>query len=818
MSFQRKLAVWAICLLATFAVAFSQNSFLNYYGLSQFQVSSPGANKFGLYGFDNPSLLNYLHESDAMLVLNDANNKLFSFKEYGAFIAFPHLSFGWVHRSDSNYSVTDYRVSLGFGDRTFGWGIGYGFVGGEKFLAGRSNTWHWGAYYRPHEMLSIAGGQTFSADKTDRETYLEAAIRPFGGAPFTFFTDCAFDREIRDCKYSFGANFEVLDGMHLSGRYFDDKSISLGVDIGFGTGSIGFQSTSNKDGKKLGNSLFLRSGAPDRSIIADMIPVHFVAKLDLSKPIKYQTRGFFDQNSETLFEVFQKIDRAIENKMVTAIAVNLTDVNTGREMMWEIREKLKQAKSKGKKIIVYVDRGNLDLYHFASVADKIFCDPIGTFSFGGYNLGRSYYKRMLDKFGVGFDEIRLFKYKSAAESFARDKMSEGEREQRQALLDDWLKFTKDEICSTNRLTPSQFDEILNNEIFLSADTMLSRKMVDEFHRWADVDEYIRLSEPANTFSFDIDDLETKKMPTDDHWGNNYAKHGIAIIYAIGECDMDAGIKARSLVYNLQAALHSPYIKAIVLRVDSPGGDPLASDYISELMRKCKIENSKPIIVSQGSVAASGGYWLSMYGTKIVSSPITITGSIGVISSWVYDKGLKDTLGITYETVKAGKYADLGASYTLPIIPLGLPVRKLTDDERSQFEKSMMLTYSQFIKKVADGRGKKEDEIEKIAQGRIWSGVAAKENGLVDELGGLAKAIEIAKTEAGIGPNTDVNYIEFPKIPFFDFSYLFSKLAPSIMSTELKAFSEWDYIRGIAKHNGKPLPIIPLDYYEFAPME
>lgn len=818
MCFQRKLAIWAICLLASFAVATSQNSFLNYYGLSQFQVSSPGANKFGLYGFDNPSLLNYLHDSDAMLVLNDANSKMFSFKEYGAFIAFPHLGFGWVHRSDTNYSVTDYRLSLGFGSRTFGWGIGYGFVGGDKFLAGRSNTWHWGAYYRPHDMMSISGGQTFSADRTDRETYLEAALRPFGGAPFTFFADCAFDREIKDSKYSFGANFEVLDGIHLSGRYFDDKSISLGIDVGFGTGSLGFLASNDRDGKNLGNSLILRSGAHDRTIMPDIVAFHYVAKLDLSKNIKYQTRGFFDQNSETLFEVFNKIDRASENKMVTAIAVNLTDVSTGREMMWEIREKLKQAKSKGKKIYVFIDRGNLDLYHFASVADRIVCDPIGTYSFGGYNLGRSYYKRMLDKFGVGFDEIRLFKYKSAAESFARDKMSEGEREQRQALLDDWMKFTKDEICSTNRLSNSQFDEILNNEIFLSADTMLNRKMVDELGRWSDADDVIRKNEPMNTVPFDIDDLQEKQMPTDDRWGNNSAQHGIAIIYAIGECDMDAGIKARSLVYNLQAALRSPFIKAIILRVDSPGGDPLASDYISELMRKCKAEKAKPIIVSQGSVAASGGYWLSMYASKIVASPITITGSIGVISSWVYDKGLKDTLGITYETVKAGKYADLGASYTLPIIPLGLPVRRLTDDERVQFENSMKLTYSQFVKKVADGRGKKEEDIDKIAQGRIWSGVAAKDNGLVDELGGLAKAIEIAKNEAGLRPDDEVRYIEFPKIPFFDFSYLFAKLTPSIIRVDVKAFSQWDYIRGLAKHNGQPLPVIPLDYYDFAPQE
>jgi protease IV len=252
------------------------------------------------------------------------------------------------------------------------------------------------------------------------------------------------------------------------------------------------------------------------------------------------------------------------------------------------------------------------------------------------------------------------------------------------------------------------------------------------------------------------------------------------------------------------------VKAIVLRVDSLGGDAMASDYIAEVVRKYK--DKKPIIVSQGAVAASGGYWLSMDAGTIVSSPVTITGSIGVISSWIYDKGLKDDLGIGTSIVKHGKYSDLGMSYQLPIIPIGLPLRNLNQDERNQFEGTIRSLYTDFVTKVASGRKMSYNAVDSIAQGRVWTGKSAKEIGLVDKLGGLSYAIKLAKEQANLKADEDINIYEFPKQELFDLSLLFSNLFGFDSGVNLKESDLNDIIYRL-KNNGTAMPVLPIEYLE-----
>ncbi len=239
---------------------------------------------------------------------------------------------------------------------------------------------------------------------------------------------------------------------------------------------------------------------------------------------------------------------------------------------------------------------------------------------------------------------------------------------------------------------------------------------------------------------------------------------------------------------------------------------MASDYIAEVVRKYK--SKKPIIVSQGALAASGGYWLSMDATKIVSTPMTITGSIGVISSWIYDKGLKDSLGINTSIVKKGKYSDVGIAYQMPIIPIGLPLRNLNADERQQFEASIADLYKDFVTKVSEGRKMTYDEVHAVAQGRVWTGKDAMEKKLVDELGGLSKAIEIARNEAGIPKDQFVNLYEMPERPLFNWGSLFGGMFGIDTEINLKD-SDIHRILFRLQNNGTAMPVIPLDYYQFA---
>jgi protease-4 len=274
--------------------------------------------------------------------------------------------------------------------------------------------------------------------------------------------------------------------------------------------------------------------------------------------------------------------------------------------------------------------------------------------------------------------------------------------------------------------------------------------------------------------------------------------------------MDEGIRARTLAADVRSAVEDDDVRAIILRVDSPGGDGLASDYVAEALRKAK--GKKPVIVSQGSVAASGGYWLSMYGDTIVAAPTTITGSIGVAGGWMYNTDLKQKLGMTTDHVRVGKHADLGFGFTLPLLGLGIPDRNLTAEERSTVEGLMRYHYADFEGKVATGRGMSRDSVERIAQGRVWSGRDALDNGLVDVLGGLETAIGIAKAGAGIDAADEVRIEVSPEPGLFDFSVLMPRLLGT--NEEQDPDPVIEQIRFRLKHNGVPMPVMPLEEMEY----
>ncbi len=603
--------------------------------------------------------------------------------------------------------------------------------------------------------------------------------------------------------WSAGVAVEALPGVRITGRYFNTDAFSLGFQFSLGHIGVETQAHYNSDQKYAYNSYGVRLGAYDRNIFSSHFPSNnkFV---EMNQPgrISYQRYVLFD-DSQTLSDLLANIDAAKNDPSVGGIAINTSGLEADAEKLWELREKLKDFKTTGKKVFIFIDRGSIELYHFASVADKIVMDPLGTFFIEGFQMGRTFYKGTLEKIGLGFDEWRFLKYKSAAENYSRDKMSDADREQRQKLVDDWYRIAKSDICEARHLTSEQFDRLVNNEVVFLAQQAKEQGLVDSLGRWDMMKELVKKETGSDRAFINPASLEKFKLPYDNHWGE---PPRIAVIYALGACDMDEGITARRLVKNVEAAVDNSRVKAIVLRVDSPGGDAIASDYIAEAMKKAK--GKKPIIVSQGFVAASGGYWLSMYADTIVAAPRTITGSVGVIGGWIYNKGLKDSLGISTDYVKAGDHADLGFGMTLPLIGLTIPDRNLTTEEHARMELLIKTLYKEFVDKVAAGRKQKSDDIEQIAQGRVWSGLDAKQNGLVDVLGGLETAINIAKERAGIPKCQDVTLIEMPEKGLIDFS----KFAPKFFGFETKALSDptIELLKFRLKHNGEPLPMLPME--------
>lgn len=804
-----KKFIYLLLFVLTTASIFAQRSYLTYYELTPIMQTSPGAFKYGLYGFENPAITSYLNATD--LQFSYWNKDINGTRPWGLFMGNPYNGFGLLKSTDGLHSVIDYRYSLAFGSTKFALGLNYGFVGGDKSYFKRSNTLGWGALVRPNEFISIGAMQHYSLDVNDFESAADIAIRPFGDKyPLSIFADASMfnNQSIDKALWSAGISWELVQGVRINGRYFSTKGFSVGADLSFGNIGVAYNQIYDQNGHSGNGAYSLRLGALDRTIFPDLNPEKRFLKLDINGEIKYRKNIFFD-NSVTLFEIINKIEKAKTDKNIAGIVMNLTNITANKELLWEIRKELESFKETGKKVVVFIDRAGIDDYHFASVADKIVMDELGTISLEGYILGRSFYKKMLDNAHIGFDEIRLFKYKSAVENFARDQMSAADKEQRQELVNDWFDLAQNDITRSRNIKKEDFQKITNETFIYSAEKAKELKLIDTTGRWTDCDAIMgKLFD--NYKSIDQKMYFTQPQPFDDKW--SYEPKQIAVIYALGECSMDAGINARELVKDLQSAMNNKNVAAIVLRIDSPGGDALASDYIAEVLRQNK--GKKPVIVSQGAVAASGGYWLSMYADTIVASPMTITGSIGVISSWIYDKGLKDTIGISTDYVKAGKFADLGFAYQFPILGLGLPTRNLSTEERGIIEKFISDAYEMFTKKVADGRKIPVETVKEIAQGRVWSGVDGKDQKLVDVLGGLQDAIDIALDKAGIKKDDYYNIIELPKQKLFDFNL--NVLGMLGLNTEMFKTKE-DILKESLKfrldNNGKALMILPIDYYD-----
>ena len=807
-TYQHQLLLTLLFFYAIPLVAQSQ-PFPDYRSLSELEMSAPGALRYGLYGFSNPALLAPLERSDLELIWSDGGGDWNSFNRWGLFAGFPGIGFGMIHDKTDGFSVTDYRITIAGGDRSGGFGVGYGWSSGDDdSTLRRRNHLTLGYLSRPNKHISIGLSGAFGFSGGSRNGSVELSARPFGNESITLFGDATWDtkEKLGDAAWSAGAVVEPLPGIRLTGRYFDTEVLSLGLGFSLGRLGLGSATTFDTDFTRAQTTYSIRSGQYDRNIFRGIGKRSRYLTIDLRGGMAYRPFLLFDRR-RTFRSTLDQIDAAHEDETIAGITINTSGMAINREMLSELRTALQGFKASGKYVVIYFDRASIDTYHFLTVADRIVMDPIGTIDLRGYAGGRTYYKRMLDDLGIGFEEIRLFDYKSANESFGREEMSEGEREQRQRMVDVLYELARDEISASRNISTDEFDRIIEEVALLRADEALDLDLVDTLGRWDDAKEIMSQLGPDSHVG--TGGLARYQLPTDNRWSEPPT---IAILYAEGVCAMDDGINARSLSKQVDAVADDPDIKAVILRVDSPGGDGLASDLVAEAIKRCS--QKKPTIVSQGYVAASGGYWLSMYGDVIVSSPNSITGSIGVIAGWIYDKGAFDSLGTNFHYVQRGSHADLEYGPRLPLLGIGLPHRNLTGEERSLIDDDIQAYYESFVNKVADGRDMVYDDVEKIAQGRVWMGVDAKKLGLVDTLGGLDLAIAIARDRAGIRIDDEAKFIELPSPNLFDFSILQPSLV-SLLGGEIveKKWTLLDDLQFRLDQNGKPMPMMSVEKIE-----
>ena len=490
-----------------------------------------------------------------------------------------------------------------------------------------------------------------------------------------------------------------------------------------------------------------------------------VLMLSFKQPIKERTinnpfsdigLGDFigDKNALGLDDIMKSLKKAETDTAIKGIYLDLNDdIIASSASLEEIRNSLLEFKTSKKFIYTYAESYSQKSYYLASISDKIYLNPQGDFSFKGLSAQIMYYKNALEKINVEMQVFRHGKFKSAVEPYLLDKMSAPNRLQLETLLNSiWLHMLEG-IAKQRGVTVSDLQSIADElKINFPADAQ-QYKLVDDLKYKDEVTDVLKqklgVKEDKKINFVSLGDYAahaTKKNHDDDGEEDEKGKktasqNKLALIYAVGEIKSGEGseesIGSESTAKSIREARMDSSIKAIVLRVNSPGGSALASDVIWREVTLAK--KVKPVIVSMGDVAASGGYYISCAADRIFAQPNTITGSIGVFGvSPNAQKLFSEKLGINVDTVNTNKHSDLGSLF-----------RPATVQEAAYIQKGVEQVYNTFTKRVAEGRGISQAEVDSIGQGRVWSGADALTIKLVDELGGINDAIKYAVKKAGL---------------------------------------------------------------------
>jgi len=501
--------------------------------------------------------------------------------------------------------------------------------------------------------------------------------------------------------------------------------------------------------------------------------------------------GKTSENSIGLDDVLSNIRKAKENENIVGIYLKGGSLSGGIASIKEIRNALIDFKKSGKFIVAYADNYSQRMYYLVSVADKILLNPQGMLELKGLSAQTMFFKKTLDKLGIEMQIVKVGTFKSAVEPLVNTKMSDANRLQVSVFMNSiWNTILKD--ISVSRKIPFE-------KLNVYADEMMMFQPTEKAKQYALVDSLVYIDQVDSILKMSAKHLKkddklvfvkhTSMMKVADT--SKFDKNKVAIIYAVGEItDNDGeGIVAKNMVKTINDVAKDNQVKAVVFRISSPGGSAFASEQICHALTMLKAK--KPVIVSMGDYAASGGYYIACMADKIVAQPNTITGSIGIFGVIPNISGLNEKLGITYDGVKTNRMSD-AISVTRPFTP----------EERSLMQNYVNRGYELFVKRCAEGRKMKPDQIKAIAEGRVWTGEDALKIGLVDKIGGLNDAIKMAVTKAKL---TSYNISEYPEKEDFATKFMknFSKdIETRFLKSQLgEQYNAFLQIKNLDKING-----------------
>ena len=480
---------------------------------------------------------------------------------------------------------------------------------------------------------------------------------------------------------------------------------------------------------------------------------------------------FFGNNDLSLTTVVEQLRKAKVDKRISGILLEINMLGTGWGKAEELRGAIADFRASGKPIYAFIEVGLNKEYYIATACDRVYVSPSGDLYINGLAADVMFFRGSLDKLGVYPDVAKIGKYKNAPDQFTSKEMSKEHREVINSLLDDLFNRFVNTVAETRKKSPDEVRALIDNAPF-GAQEALRAGLIDGANYRDEVENELkkRLGYKDED-ELKITKAETYRQVEPESVGLNRGER-IAIIYASGDIwpgksENSAmggqSVGSDTMVKAIGDAARDKTIKAIVLRVDSPGGVHYASDAIWHAVEVAR--KKKPVVVSMGDLGASGGYYIACSANKIIAEPSTLTGSIGIFAGKPVMKGLFDWLGITNEYVLRGKNAGMFRV-----------TEQFSPEERAKLEGVLKTKYyDEFVPKVAKGRGRDPEYIDSIGQGRVWTGAQAREKGLIDDFGGLDKAVEVARELAGIPADKGVRRVILP-YPRSFFDALFGKEA------------------------------------------
>ncbi len=503
-------------------------------------------------------------------------------------------------------------------------------------------------------------------------------------------------------------------------------------------GSLMGSMTSDKFILQENTVLNLRLNAPINERVAEEDPFTSLITSDIPSPMG-------------LNDIVSAIRKAKNEDKIKGIYLDSRNLSASLSTLAEIRQELEKFKESGKFIVAYADTYTQGGYYLASVADKVALNPQGLLDLHGLVSTPIFIKDALNKLGIQVQVFKVGTYKSAVEPLIQNEMSEANREQVSSFLNDAWSSMRADLAASRSLTEEAIDLLANTLPLLQpAESLLEAGLVDTLLYETEMKAYLRtlldIEEDAKIPSATVSNMKSVKTKS-----VKKTENSIALLYAYGNIDSGSGstnIQDKYMVNQIEKLKNDDDIKAVVFRINSGGGSAYASEQIWKAISELK--EVKPVIASMGDMAASGGYYIACNADKIVAQPTTLTGSIGIFGVVPNFEGTSKKIGVRTDMVKTNEFSDFGNI-----------TRPLNNRESEMLQALVERGYDLFLTRCADGRGMEKESLALYAEGRIWTGNQAKEIGLVDELGGIERAIEIAAEKANLGKSYVV--LEYPKL-------------------------------------------------------